>query len=557
MKRYIIIIATCVAALCSCSLVEKPTSFVNRDNYYGNRTQCVSALNGCYLPMSSIYSASFMFVTEACTDIWHSNSTTKDAILEVTPAKPQYGATMWKQGYMGVMRCNECIECIAAADIPAAEKEPLVAEARVLRAMYYYILTSVFNGVPYYKYMVADDKTLLEIRKLPRTDAREIREDLYYDLKDNALPYFTEENGLKVRASEAPSQRVGYALCLMLMAKMAMWNEDWDMAMQPLKALEELYGEFSEASYPLEQTMWRYKNSAESILEIQHDWSRSGVQYAGNVCAIMTPSHSRDENGNYLYDGVSIPELGEEGSSWSALIANNNYGIFRPATGTSKTENTSLQNALFNPMPLTYDDEYNTADGRYYTKLDLEAVKAGEIRGQKIDRRVYYTFGMGNLETGATFNSTRRYGVAWAGPKFWCPGYVLSYDSNNYKVFRYADVILMIAECYCQMENGEASMEYVNKIRERAGVDPVTNFTGFEALQVLIRAERARELGGEFQRKFDLVRWGIWYEQTLANTSSSVKQRIKPCHRYYPIPDQQCALSGYILTNDEYINDGL
>ena len=97
-------------------------------------------------------------------------------------------------------------------------------------------------------------------------------------------------------------------------------------------------------------------------------------------------------------------------------------------------------------------------------------------------------------------------------------------------------------------------MRYLNLVRERAGVDPVTNFTGFEDLTLAVRCERARELGGEFQRKFDLVRWGIWYAQTYAYThNATLKGKMRPCHRYYPIPDAQCALSGYVLTNDEYL----
>ncbi|MEB3375289.1 hypothetical protein SFC43_25790 [Bacteroides sp. CR5/BHMF/2] len=58
---------------------------------------------------------------------------------------------------------------------------------------------------------------------------------------------------------------------------------------------------------------------------------------------------------------------------------------------------------------------------------------------------------------------------------------------------------------------------------------------------------------GEFQRKFDLVRWGIWYTQTYENTgSSSLKENIRPCHEYYPIPDTQVVYSGYALDNKAY-----
>ena len=65
-----------------------------------------------------------------------------------------------------------------------------------------------------------------------------------------------------------------------------------------------------------------------------------------------------------------------------------------------------------------------------------------------------------------------------------------------------------------------------------------------------IQKERGRELIDEFQRKFDLVRWGIWYTQTYENTgSSSLKENIRPCHEYYPIPDTQVVYSGYALDN--------
>ena len=146
----------------------------------------------------------------------------------------------------------------------------------------------------------------------------------------------------------------------------------------------------------------------------------------------------------------------------------------------------------------------------------------------------------------------------WLGPKFWCPGMRDSYDSNNYKVFRYADAVLMAAECWCMKENLEQTKYYLNQVKERAGIAAFTVFKSWERTLEEIQNERARELIGEFQRKFDLVRWGIWYDQTYAYTNNAtLKGKMRPCHRYYPIPDAQCALSGYVLTNDEYLADGL
>jgi hypothetical protein len=102
------------------------------------------------------------------------------------------------------------------------------------------------------------------------------------------------------------------------------------------------------------------------------------------------------------------------------------------------------------------------------------------------------------------------------------------------------------------------ALEYLNSTRARAGVDPITNYTGGDDLMVQIRDERARELAGEFHRKFDLVRWGIWYDQTLQySLKGTLRKNIRKCHRYYPIPDTQCALSGYVLKNEEYTADGM
>ena len=99
-------------------------------------------------------------------------------------------------------------------------------------------------------------------------------------------------------------------------------------------------------------------------------------------------------------------------------------------------------------------------------------------------------------------------------------------------------------------------------VRERAGVAPHESFTGYEDLLTSIINERAFELCGEFHRKWDLVRWGIWYQKTYDNTAytngeESLQANMRPCHEYYPIPDKQCSMSGYALDNPAYTEYGL
>ncbi|MBQ3247803.1 MAG: RagB/SusD family nutrient uptake outer membrane protein, partial [Alistipes sp.] len=202
---------------------------------------------------------------------------------------------------------------------------------------------------------------------------------------------------------------------------------------------------------------------------------------------------------------------------------------------------------------------------RYYVMLDKEAVKTGKLAdGTPVDKRIQYKLGLGNVDSESTigkdftFAYVRDWGVPWPGPQFWCPNITSSYDGNNYRLFRYADAILMLAECYCEKGNDAEAIKYLNMVKERAGIHAYENFSSFEELTVEIRTERGRELAGEFMRKYDLVRWGIWYEQTYNYTNyAKLKDKMKPCHRYYPIPDTQCGLSGGALTNDEYTADGM
>lgn len=558
MKRILknILLASVLCLAASCSLKEEPTFFVNKHNFYKTVDQCKASLNACYAPLNNIYVADFMIATEACSDLWRSSSSSGDSSLDVSPSKPQVGARVWENCYKGIMYCNEAIANIETSSIEDNLKAPLAAEGRVMRAMYYYILTSMFDGVPYYTCMVDSYAVQDSIRYLQRTPADTIRMRLYKDLRDNAIPYFTDENGLKVRGGDAPNNRSGYAHGLMLMAKFAMWNQEWEMALAPLDSLEKLYGDLSEASYPLHEVQWRYKNTAESIFEIQHEYSRDGVRYYGNVAAIMTPKYDRSKD---LFDGVRLTGYGTTLPNWNSLRATDYYTLFRPAYG--KVTSESGAKCLFDPLPLTYDltATYKAGDGRerYLTKIDLEAWAKKEIRGKKIDRRVEYAVGLGNYETGGTFGETKTWGIGWAGSKFWCPDMENTYDSNNYRIFRYADAVLMMAECHAELENDPAlCMRYMNMVRERAGVDPYTDFTGYEDFLTFLRAERARELGGEFMRKFDLVRWGIWYDE-VKKYNAQIKNNAQPCHRFYPIPDKQCALSGYALTNPEYEASGL
>ena len=478
--------------LLSACLDEDTRGIVSPDNFFQTPEQCQAAVNSSYIPLKSIFGFRYLIATEAVTDLASANNNAQpDARLLISPSSPGIGETVWKQCYIGIRNTTCAILGIENSELDYDEVFRPLCEAKILRAFYYYILTSFFGDVPYYKDYVHTVDDLLKVAALPRMSAVKTRSDLCAEL----LAFAPEME--QIRTSEEKDNRCGAAMAWMLIAKMSMWNEDWDTALMALGHLREIYGDLS--AYSIEDIPFRNKNTAESIFEIQHTYEKGGLNYASN-CASACMPYPRSAD-TYTYDKVDIPELGNEATAWSPI---------RPTSYMKKTV-----------MPAS------VADGR----RDINMVSTWN--GQK-------------------FSNT------WMGPKFWCPGMYKTNDSNNYKVFRFADAVLMMSECWCEKGDFTASIACLDEVRLRAGLLPYGSFRNIAKLRDEIRKERGRELFGEFQRKYDLVRWGIWYSFTLQyNTYYMIQDNIKPCHEYYPIPDQQVIASGNNLDNKVYNEYGL
>ncbi|MCD8033241.1 MAG: RagB/SusD family nutrient uptake outer membrane protein [Alistipes sp.] len=491
-KIYSLLLA--LFALSTCSLEEDTSGFSSPETFYKDKTQCVAGLNSCYIPLNALYTHKMMLATEGVTDLCTASSTSQDAYLDISPSQPRFGADVWTNAYKGVMYCNAVIAGIERSPIDDEVKIPLLGEGKILRAFYYWLLTSFFGDVPFYTVDVANTEILSEVGRLPRMSAVDTRNALIEDLLET-IPFMEQ-----IRTSDIADNRCGAAMGWMLIAKMAMWNKLWDTALDALDNLEAIYGDLEQ--YPLSDVPFRIKNTPESIFEIQHTYTAGGLIYTSNVACICMP-RPREEN-TAIYSGVEIPELGSNATTWAAIV------------------------------PTKYFYNNLQPDGSPDKRRDMNIVSSWN---------------------GETFTGSKIY----FGPKFWCYGMTQTYDSNNYPIFRYADAVLMKAECLCMQEEDAAlSIEYLNKVKRRAGITEYTHFRTWVRLMDEIMTERARELFGEFQRKFDLVRWGNWYYRTtLLTDSKKVLENILPCHEYYPIPDTEVTNSGYALDNNAYAAYGL
>ena len=76
---------------------------------------------------------------------------------------------------------------------------------------------------------------------------------------------------------------------------------------------------------------------------------------------------------------------------------------------------------------------------------------------------------------------------------------------NNWIVFRYADVLLMLAEA---LGEGQEAYDLINEVRDRADLDPIDESTPGSFEEKLLR-ERRVELAFENHRWADLLRFGV------------------------------------------------
>ena len=586
MKKILVILSA--IALVGCTLEEQVFDS-QPSTYYQTVPQCQTGLNGCYLPLKSLYgNGDYFEVCEVAADlIYHNSDSYYDGMCHYTQSIPRFGTSIWNQGYTGVMRCNAMYAAIERAPLTDEEKAPLLAECVILRAFYYYILTINFGDVPYYFEEVTDANNE-RISLMPRKPAKELRAELmdqleYWLLEKKALPFVKTYD-------PSNNYRIGSMVGLTIAGKLAMWNKRFDKAIEFFAPIEQVYGTLDAEGeykpidalmgYDLKDVMFRNRYTPESILELpgySKEYGLRVTQQLASRCSPMRKSSATEgaEDGDDtiveeegmdfsqkddIYDGIRIPELGIN----------------------ARTTSPYLPTVYFCHTLMPYnavDKRRSVYDADKCTSNDVVEVEGGGgwlawcYKGWK---DTTLDINDPNNPAGGHFfgKSGSKIGQPYLGDKFWCPGMIYNQDANNLKIFRFAHVILDLAEANMRVGNWDKAFNYLNASKQRAGMTILSGGHSDE-IQFMkeLQEESARELFGEFTRRHNLVRWGIWYDQIVNHSKypSNAKDLSKggkdndivgyvkegPCREYYPIPDQQIILSNYNLDNKEYAKYGL
>jgi hypothetical protein len=140
--------------------------------------------------------------------------------------------------------------------------------------------------------------------------------------------------------------------------------------------------------------------------------------------------------------------------------------------------------------------------------------------------------------------------------------------SNDYSVFRYADVLLMKAEALWRKSGSSTdagALALVNQIRSRAGLTGLTSLDGklsFDLAGPVVAGgelfnERGREMAFEQSRRQDLIRFGLWSQVNKwvlqhLNSTDVVNAKSDPYLSLYPIPKSKLTANPNLVQNPGY-----
>ncbi len=125
-------------------------------------------------------------------------------------------------------------------------------------------------------------------------------------------------------------------------------------------------------------------------------------------------------------------------------------------------------------------------------------------------------------------------------------------QKNQLQIFRYSDVLLMVAEAYLRLQspNTAAALVLVNQLRTARNASawvtiPLVN-TGNVADPNTLLAERGRELYWESWRRNDLIRFGVYLKPW------ALKPTDDPRNLLFPIPSNQLIANPNLVQNPGY-----
>ena len=613
MKKKINILALAVMAFAgvSCSFLDVEAPVLTKEKFYKSEAEMLYSLAGVYgvINNEGFYGNYYSLMLSNTDDLSYYNrsSGSNYAVwyLHNAGSPEVYGA--WTAIYKGINNANVFMEAAEGSEFDPDGK--FYNEARFLRAFYHFILAQAWGDVPLRTVAITDqNKDEMNCKASPQYDvlkwaASEMEACIYHDRGLEVPDDGTAGQNLDlsgVDLTQAPSRVTATTMAgilarlyLFMAGETVSGNEDFRKEYYG-KAMNYAGAVISSGLHRLNQGNDEHDgyslvfiNMIEDVYDTRYRESMWEADFLGNRSSSDSWSNGRIGD---LIGLQSSPKVG----TYDDVNCNFAYGQYNGSV--------KLWNLYWATDRTDEENEIALADGETCT-TDIAAGVFWEQSRKGWDRRQFWNMCPYNY-TGWTYSvdgvvqaeyvagidrtpyrvsnsrttitdptaaigirncGKYRREVIYEGVK----GDKGTYTPINYPILRYSDVLLMYAEAQNEYEGypTEVSYEYVKQVRDRAGI-ATRDFGeyGYESFRQLVRNERGRELCFESLRKYDLIRWGIFYDSMKeyiedsqdtnfgtgtvpkaisASTASNVQQR----HIVLPVPTIELGVNKDLVQN--------
>lgn len=495
----LITVVTIIA--CEKQLNKTNPSYPTLDTYFRNNDELLKGTNAIYsiFHAGSLVGREWFFVHDLRSD----DVSAGGSQLEVPRAQILNGnaspdnkvlGDVWNGLYTVIHRANTVIKYApnVTGNVPLRDRN--VGEAKFFRGWALFELVSLWGPVPMYL-----EPVTAPTQFQPRSPEAGIYEQIVKDITDAAAV-------LPPNYGEADRGRVTKGAANAMLGRVQMQKGDYAAAKTALLAVKNS-GEYNlnvpYANNFLEETEFNKESIWEAVFfENKPNTFNWGGEGGGTG---DDPSQAQGTVRNQEYSPIA----------WRNLIPSNKFlnEFENTATGADKTD------PRFAMTVYQSGDTYN--NGTSVLTDDDQNGNSSIVNGvtKKISWRkftIIYKHGKGGDRAGG---------------------------GNNQRIIRYAEVLLMLAECENELNNGTAAVGYLNEVRDRAGVNmphyPTSQYpTGSKAdITKAIIHEKTVELGCEEIRNRDILRWRKKGYYTSANEPFSYFKTGRD--ELLPIPQQE------------------
>ncbi|MEI9917644.1 MAG: RagB/SusD family nutrient uptake outer membrane protein [Bacteroidota bacterium] len=462
-KIYILLPLFLIAISCNDFIQENLEGTYSNDTFYQTASHAELALTGAYSGISFNSTNNALWV--------YGDVASDDAVKGGLPGdlsdvqfleqfnysrSNEYLDKIWRQYYETINRVNYLLYYISRIDMDATRKAEIIGEAKFIRSYLLFHLTNIFGAIP----LRIDPVLNPDMSPLAVSPVDKVYDQIEADLTDAV-------NGLKAVPTNVGGASKGSAYGLL--AKLRLFRGQWQSSLDAITSLEGL-GKYSLVSVYRNNFMDSTQNNIESIFEIQHLKGQT-------------------------------PLLGSFLNQYFSPAIENGY--------------------YFNQPTQSFVDEFEvTTDGVVDPRLDYTVGRDGQkwMNGEDFD---------------PSWSSTGYLGKKHVQPLHEVPKGTKGDAGLNYVYMRYAEVLLMKAEALNELNRSTEALVPLNAVRKRARESYLNDkgLTGFGVVPAnllpdvtsssqsdvrdAIRHERRVELGMEFHRYFDVVRYGKNYSESV------------------------------------------